>query len=237
MSAERFEELREAAWRCNLELPERGVVLYTFGNASAVDRERGVFAINPSGVVFSGLKVEDMVVVDLEGAVVDGRRRPSSDTPTHAVLYREFAGIGGIAHTHSTHATAWAQACRPIPILGTTHADLAPGEIPCTRLMSAEEAAGDYELTTGELIVERFRELDPLQTPMVLAVRHGPFAWGPSAEKAVEHCVMLEELARIAWLTLAIDGGIQPLEPWLSEKHFRRKHGGEAYYGQGEGRS
>jgi L-ribulose-5-phosphate 4-epimerase len=215
-----------------MELPERGVVLYTFGNASAVDRDSGVFAIKPSGIAYADLKPEDLVIVDLDGEVVDGRLRPSSDTATHALLYREFAGIGGVSHTHSPHATAWAQAGRPIPILGTTHADLAPGEIPCTRVMTEEETAGDYEVATGRLIVERFDDLDAAQTPMVLVARHGPFTWGATAEKAVEHSVMLEELARIAWLTVALDPRVLPLERWLSGKHFERKHGDGAYYGQ-----
>ena len=232
MSPAPHEELRERAWRANLELCERGVVVYTFGNASAVDRERGVFAIKPSGVAYAKLEPRDLVIVDLDGVVVDGRLRPSSDTATHAVLYREFPTIGGVAHTHSTYATAWAQAGRSIPILGTTHADLAPGEIPCTRVMSEAETAGDYEIATGELIVERFAALDPLTTPMVLVARHGPFTWGTTIEKAVEHSVMLEELARIAWLTVTLDPEVSPLEPWLAAKHYQRKHGGDAYYGQ-----
>lgn len=232
MSTDPFAELRERAWRANLELCARGIVVYTFGNASAVDRDRRVFAIKPSGVAYAELESRDLVIVDLDGEVVDGRLRPSSDTATHALLYREFPAIGGVAHSHSTHATAWAQAARAIPVLGTTHADLAPGEIPCTRVMSEEEAAGDYEVATGKLIAERIRRLDPLATPMVLVARHGPFTWGATVEKAVEHSVMLEELARIAWLTMTLDPAIAPLEPWLVAKHFQRKHGANAYYGQ-----
>ncbi len=233
MSTDPYAELRQRAWCANLELPAHGVVLYTFGNASAIDRERGVFAIKPSGISYSSLQPADLPVVDLEGELVDGALRPSSDTATHAVLYREFPSIGGVAHTHSTYATAWAQAGRAIPLLGTTHADLAPGEIPCTRVMTAAETAGDrYEIATGELIVERFRGLDPNETPMVLVARHGPFTWGPSAERAVEHSVLLEELAKLAWLTVALDPSIGPLEEWLRLKHFQRKHGENAYYGQ-----
>jgi len=164
--------------------------------------------------------------------VVEGRLKPSSDTPTHAVLYRSFTGIAGVAHTHSAYATAWAQAGRPIPVLGTTHADLLPVEVPCTGVLDETAVAGDYESATGELIVERFRDLDPLRLPMVLVARHGPFAWGRTAEEAVYHCVMLEELARTAWLTLALEPGMKPLEPWLVDKHFKRKHGPDAYYGQ-----
>jgi len=234
MSPDPYAELRERAWRANLALPAHGVVRFTFGNVSAVDRDRGVFTIKPSGVPYDTLRAEDLVVVDVEsGIAVDGKLRPSSDTPTHAVLYRAFPGVGGIAHAHSTYATAWAQAGRAIPVLGTTHADLAAGEIPCTRVLSEAELADDrYELATGELIVETFAGLDPAATPMVLVARHGPFAWGATVEKTVEHCVLLEELAKIAFLTRALDPEVEPLEGWLREKHFQRKHGASAYYGQ-----
>lgn len=232
MSTDPYAELRQRAWCANLELHAHGVVLYTFGNASAIDRERRVFAIKPSGVSYNSLQPADLPVVDLEGRLVDGELHPSSDTATHAVLYREFPTIGGVAHTHSTYATAWAQAGRAIPLLGTTHADLAPWEIPCTRLMRASESSGDYETATGELIVECFEHFDPEETQMVLVARHGPFTWGESAEQAVEHSVLLEELARIAYLTFALDPTAQPLEEWLRLKHFQRKHGEDAYYGQ-----
>jgi L-ribulose-5-phosphate 4-epimerase len=235
MSSDPYADLRQRAWNCNQELPAHGVVIGTFGNASAVDRERGIFAIKPSGVAYAELQPRDLAIVDLDGEVVDGALRPSSDTPTHALLYRAFSSIGGITHTHSSHATAWAQACRPIPLLGTTHADLAPEEIPCTRVMSAAETAGDYEIATGELIVERFADLDPGTTTMVLVARHGPFTWGATPEKAVEHSILLEELARIAFLTVTLDPEIEPLEAWLREKHFQRKHGPDAYYGQDNG--
>ncbi len=227
-----YRELKETAWSCNQELYRRGVVLYTFGNVSAADRERGVFAIKPSGVPYEDLQPADLVVVDFEGRVVEGRMHPSSDTPTHAVLYREFPGIGGVAHTHSTYAVAWAQARRPIPILGTTHADLLPEDVPCTEVMTEAAAQGDYETATGQLIVSCFRDRSWERVPMVLVAGHGPFAWGRTAEQAVYHCVMLEELARTAWLTVALDPGAGPLEPWLVRKHFERKHGRDAYYGQ-----
>ena len=227
-----YHSLRETAWRCNIELSQRGVAVYTFGNASALDRQQGAFAIKPSGVAYEELKPEDMVIVDLEGRVVDGRLQPSSDTNTHAVLYRHFSGIGGVAHTHSPYAVAWAQAERPIPILGTTHADFVAGDIPCTEVMSEEAAGGDYETETGNLIVRRFEDLSWEEVPMVLVARHGPFTWGETPEEAVYHSVMLEELARIAWITLSIDPEAGRLQPWLTRKHYERKHGEKAYYGQ-----
>jgi L-ribulose-5-phosphate 4-epimerase len=232
---EDYRTLREAAWAANRELNRRAAILYTFGNVSAADRDRGVFAIKPSGVPYEDLRPADMVVVDFEGRVVEGALRPSSDTPTHAALYRAFPGIGGVGHTHSTYAVAWAQAGRPIPILGTTHADLLPDDVPCTAVMTEEAVAGDYEAETGALIVECFRGRSWERVPMVLVARHGPFAWGHTAEEAVHHCVMLEELAHTAWLTVALDPGIGPLEPWLLRKHFERKHGPDAYYGQEQG--
>ena len=229
---DRYRTLKEAAWAANQDLTRRVTILYTFGNVSAADRERGVFAIKPSGVPYEDLRPADMVVVDFTGSVVEGRLRPSSDTATHAVLYREFPGIGGVGHTHSTYAVAWAQARRPIPILGTTHADLLPEDVPCTEALAEAAAERDYEAATGELIVACFRERSWERVPMVLVAGHGPFAWGATAEAAVHHCVMLEELARMAWLTLALEPGARPLEPWLVRKHFERKHGPDAYYGQ-----
>ena len=227
-----YRTLRERAWAANQDLNRRVTILYTFGNVSAADRDRGVFAIKPSGVPYDDLRPADMVVVDFEGRIVAGRLRPSSDTPTHAVLYRAFPGIGGVGHTHTTYAVAWAQARRPIPVLGTTHADLLPEAVPCTAVMSESDAGGDYEAATGNLIVSCFRTRSWERVPMVLVAGHGPFAWGPTAEAAVHHCVMVEELARTAWLTLALDPAIGPLEPWLVRKHFERKHGPAAYYGQ-----
>jgi len=231
-----FQDLRASAWRANMELQASGVVRYTFGNASAADRDRGVFAIKPSGVPYEELKPEDLVVVAFDGSVVSGELKPSTDTATHAVLYRAFEGIGGVAHTHSTYAVAWAQAGRSIPILGTTHADFLPEDVPCTAVLDEARTEGDYETETGNLIAACFKERSWQEVPMVVVARHGPFAWGATAEEAVYHCVMLEEIARTAWLTVALEPGVEPLEPWLVCKHFERKHGGDAYYGQKEGR-
>jgi L-ribulose-5-phosphate 4-epimerase len=225
-------ELKERAWKANLEIPKRGLAIYTFGNVSAFDAARGVLAIKPSGVAYEQLTVDDMVVVDLDGRVVDGRLRPSSDTPTHALLYRSFRGVGGIAHTHSTYATAWAQARAPIPILGTTHADHLAEDVPCTRLMDDEAVRGDYEVETGKQILECFRDRDPLHTPMVLVAGHAPFAWGTDADQAVYCAAVLEEIAKIALLTRAIDPDAARLPDALIRKHFERKHGADAYYGQ-----
>jgi L-ribulose-5-phosphate 4-epimerase len=227
-------ELKRIACRGNRELPRRHLVMHTFGNLSVADLARGEFAIKPSGVPYVELTPGMMVVLDLEGRVVEGKLRPSSDAPTHSVLYRSFPGVSGVMHTHSTHATAWAQACRPIPCLGTTHADFLPGPVPCTELMPEEQVRGDYEAATGLWIVRTFTELrlSPLETPMVLVGGHGPFAWGMTAEEALDHGAILEELARIAILTLRIDPAALPLPAYLTEKHFRRKHGQDAYYGQ-----
>lgn len=228
-----FKELKRQVFEANLELRDRGVVLYTFGNVSAADRKAGVIAIKPSGVPYHDLTPERIVVVDFEGRIAEGNLRPSSDTRTHLVLYREFAEIGGVAHTHSTYATAWAQACRPVPIFGTTHADLAPAEIPCTAIMADERIAGDYEEETGRQILETFRDRSYRDTRMVLVAGHGPFTWGDDAAAAVKHAVMLEELSKTALLTLRIDPNAMPLKQTLIQKHFQRKHGKDAYYGQG----
>lgn len=227
-----YAELKEEAFRANMEIPRRGLAIYTFGNVSALDRARGVFAIKPSGVAYEGLTAADIVVVDLEGKVVEGTLRPSSDTKTHAALYRAFPAIGGIVHTHSTYATAWAQACLPIPIYGTTHADYLAEDVPCTQVMSAEAVAGDYEAETGTQIVECFRSRNPEQTPMVLVAGHAPFAWGKTADKAVYHAVILEELAKMASLTHSLNPATPRLPEYLVRKHFERKHGKGAYYGQ-----
>src|SRR6186713_1435306 len=200
----RYEELKEQAFRANLEIPRRGLAIYTFGNVSALDAERGAFAIKPSGVVYENLTAADMVVVDLDAQVVEGTLRPLSDTRTHAALYRSFTGIGGIVHTHSTYATAWAQACKPIPIYGTTHADHLAEDVPCTELMTADAVSRDYEAETGTQIVDCFRTRDPHQTPMVLVAGHGVFTWGKTADKAVYHAVVLEELAKMASITHAL---------------------------------
>ena len=227
-----YADLREQAFRANLEIPRRGLAIYTFGNVSAFDAERAVFAIKPSGVAYEVLAAADMVVVDLDAKVVEGNLRPSSDTKTHAALYRAFKGIGGIVHTHSTYATGWAQARLPIPILGTTHADHLAEDVPCTEIMSPDAVGGDYEAETGTQIIDCFRTRDPLQTPMVLVAGHGPFTWGKTADKAVYHAVVLEELAKIASITRALDPDARRLPEHLVRKHFERKHGKGAYYGQ-----
>ncbi|HVY39827.1 MAG TPA: L-ribulose-5-phosphate 4-epimerase [Polyangia bacterium] len=227
-----YSDLKEQAWQANMEIPRRGLAIYTFGNVSALDAARGAFAIKPSGVPYETLKAEHMVVVDLDGKIVEGTLRPSSDTKTHAALYRAFDGVGGIVHTHSTYATAWAQAGMPIPIYGTTHADHLAEDVPCTAVMSAEAVNGDYEAETGTQIIDCFRKRDPGQTPMVLVAGHGPFAWGKTAEKAVYHAVVLEELAKIASITRSLAPNAPRLPDYLIRKHFERKHGKSAYYGQ-----
>jgi L-ribulose-5-phosphate 4-epimerase len=227
-----YADLKEQAWRANMEIPRRGLAIYTFGNVSAVDRERGVFAIKPSGVAYEGLTAGDVVVIGLDGKVVEGSLRPSSDTKTHAALYRAFKEIGGIAHTHSTYATAWAQARLPIPIYGTTHADHLAEDVPCTELMTAEAVEKDYEAETGKQIIDCFQTRNPAETPMVLVAGHGPFTWGPTAEKAVYHAAVLEELAKIACITRGLDPDAARLPEHLVRKHFERKHGKGAYYGQ-----
>jgi len=225
-------ELRDRVLAANLEIPRRGLAIYTFGNVSALDPAQGVLAIKPSGVPYDRLTVEDIVVVDLEGKLVDSRLRPSSDTRTHIVLYRSFPGVGGIIHTHSTYATGWAQACTPIPIYGTTHADHLAEDVPCTELLADEALAGDYETATGHQIVTCFRERNPLHTPMVLVAGHGPFAWGSDADKAVYNGAVLEEIARMAFITRSINSDAPRLSRSLVNKHFERKHGKDAYYGQ-----
>ncbi|HXU65675.1 MAG TPA: L-ribulose-5-phosphate 4-epimerase [Polyangia bacterium] len=227
-----YADLKEQAWRANMEIPRRGLAIYTFGNVSAFDADRAVFAIKPSGVAYDDLKADDIVIVDLDAKIVEGDMRPSSDTKTHACLYRAFRGIGGIVHTHSTYATAWAQAGLPIPIMGTTHADHLAEDIPCTAVMTAEAVERDYEAETGAQIIDCFRARDPRQIPMVLVAGHGVFAWGKTADKAVYHAVVLEELAKIAAITRSLDPKAQRLPDYLVRKHFERKHGKNAYYGQ-----
>ena len=227
-----FAELKREAYEANVALPRHGLINLTFGNASAIDRAKGAFAIKPSGVDYAALSPDDMVVVDLDGRIVEGRLRPSSDTPTHRKLFLAFAGVGGVVHTHSSHATAFAQAGRPIPIFGTTHADYFNGPIPVTRKMTAAEIAGAYEWETGNVIVERFAEIDPADFPGVLVNRHAPFAWGPNVAKAVETAVAMECVAEMALMSLALAPDLEPIEPELLARHFRRKHGAGAYYGQ-----
>jgi L-ribulose-5-phosphate 4-epimerase len=225
-------ELKREAYEANLLLPKHGLINLTFGNASAVDRTRGIFAIKPSGVDYSVLKAADMVLVDLEGKKVEGKLNPSSDTPTHRRLYLGFASIGGIVHTHSSCATAFAQAGRSVPIFGTTHADYFYGNIPVTRKMTAKEIASAYEWETGNVILERFKKIDPLDCPAVLVNRHAPFTWGPTVAKAVEVAVAAECCAHMALMSLQLEPKLRPIEPELLNKHFKRKHGPDAYYGQ-----
>jgi L-ribulose-5-phosphate 4-epimerase len=227
-----YRELKERAWAANMEVPKRALAIYTFGNVSAYDADKGVLAIKPSGVEYEKLTVDQMVVVDLDGKTVEGELRPSSDTRTHIVLYRRFHGVGGIVHTHSSFATGWAQSCSPIPIYGTTHADFLAEDVPCTEMMSEEAARRDYETETGNQIVECFRERDPFRMPMVLVAGHGPFAWGETPERAVYHAAVLEEIAKMAFVTHTIKPKAVRLPEYLVRKHFDRKHGREAYYGQ-----
>ncbi len=229
-------DIKERAYEANLEIPRRGLAIYTFGNVSAFDPGRGLLAIKPSGVAYDALRLDDMVVLDLKERIVEGELRPSSDTRTHVALYRAFRGIGGIAHTHSTYATGWAQARLSIPIYGTTHADHLAEDVPCTALMSDEAVERDYEAETGRQIVDCFRERDPLYTPMVLVAGHGPFTWGRTAAEAVYHAAVLEEIARMAFVTRALAPGAARLPDRLIRKHFERKHGKDAYYGQGRTR-
>jgi L-ribulose-5-phosphate 4-epimerase len=230
-----LEELKREAFEANLALPREGLINLTFGNASAIDRARGIFAIKPSGVDYSALKPADMVLVDLEGKIVEGSLRPSSDTPTHRRLFIAFSEIGGVVHTHSSHATAFAQAGREIPIFGTTHADYFYGAIPVTRKMTAAEIGGGaYEWETGNVIVERFAQgaLDPHDFPAVLVNRHAPFTWGKTVGKAVEVAVAVECIADMALMSLQLSPDLTSIEPELLNKHFKRKHGPGAYYGQ-----
>lgn len=229
-----LEELKKAVCEANKELPKYGLVTFTWGNVSAIDREKGLFVIKPSGVEYDALTPEDMVVVDLDGKKVEGRYNPSSDTATHAELYKAFLEIGGIVHTHSSYATSWAQAGRPIPCYGTTHADYIYGEIPCVRCLTAEEIQDAYEENTGHLIVNEFQRLgkDPEAVPAVLCKNHGPFAWGKDAKEAVHNAVVLEEVAKMAYRAETINPRIQPAPQELQDKHYYRKHGANAYYGQ-----
>lgn len=229
-----FQNLREECWEANRRLPATGLVDLTFGNVSVLDRAQGVLAIKPSGVEYTALRPEDIVLVSLEtGEALGKALRPSSDTPTHRRLLQAFAGVNAIVHTHSRHAVAFAQAGRGIPCLGTTHADYFHGEIPVTRVMTPEETGGDYEWETGNVIVERFQGLNPLDIPAVLVNGHGPFAWAGSAAKAVENARALEIVAEMAWKTLALQPQAPPLPRHVLDKHHSRKHGTGAYYGQG----
>ena len=232
-----LEALKQAVYEANMELPRRKLVTYTWGNVSGIDREKGLFVIKPSGVSYDELRPEDMVVMDLQGNQVEGSLHPSSDTKTHLVLYNAFPGIGGIVHTHSPYAVGWAQAGRDIPAYGTTHADYFYGPIPCARNLTAEEIEEDYETNTGHVIVETFRQrgIDPLHVPAVICRSHGPFTWGKDAAQAVYHSVVVEEVARMALFTEQIAPNADPAHQCMLDKHFLRKHGPNAYYGQSGG--
>jgi L-ribulose-5-phosphate 4-epimerase len=227
-----LEALRTEVYEANLELVRRGLVLYTFGNASGVSREQGLVAIKPSGVPYEKMTPADMVIVDLDGRVVEGKLRPSSDLPTHVALYRAFPAIGGVVHTHSRHATAWAQACREIPCFGTTHADYFYGPVPVTAPLTLADIQSEYEANTGVAIIRMMEARDPLGCPAALVAGHGPFTWGTSAADAAHMAAIVEELAAMALQTLALNPAALPISEALRDKHYFRKHGPTAYYGQ-----
>ena len=229
-----LEELRKAVWEANMELPRRNLVTYTWGNVSGIDREKGLIVIKPSGVEYEDLTPEKLVIVDLDNNIVEGNLNPSSDTKTHVELYRAFPTLGGIVHTHSPHAVAWAQAGRDIPCYGTTHADYFYGPVPCARSLTAEEVEEDYERNTGKVIIETFTErgLDPKAVPGVICRNHGPFTWGKDAAQAVYHAVVLEEVAKMAMYTITIEPNTPSAPQHVQDKHYMRKHGPNAYYGQ-----
>jgi L-ribulose-5-phosphate 4-epimerase len=226
-----LDKLKIDVFKANLDLVANGLVIHTWGNVSGRDKESGLIVIKPSGVSYESMKPEDMVVIDPEGRVVDGIYKPSTDAPTHLVLYKTFPELGGIVHTHSSYATSWAQAGRAIPPFGTTHADHYNGEVPCSRLLTDREIETDYERNTGEVIIETLGGVKPLTVPSVLVNCHGPFCWGTDAENAVYNAVALEEIARMAFYTVLL-GKTEPISEFLLDKHFRRKHGTDAYYGQ-----
>jgi L-ribulose-5-phosphate 4-epimerase len=227
-----YSELKREVFEANMELNRRNLVVYTWGNVSQIDRAQGVVAIKPSGVAYEVMTVDDIVVVDLENNIVEGKMRPSSDTKTHTHLYRHFESIGGVTHTHSTYATAWAQTQQGIPCYGTTHADYAYGEIPCTAVMSDAQIERDYEEETGVQITDCFKARSPLEVPMVIVAGHAPFTWGKNGADAVYHAVILEEIARMAYLTKTLAPATQALKQGIVDKHYLRKHGKNAYYGQ-----
>jgi len=227
-----FEDLKKAVCQANIELHRQKLTICSWGNVSGIDREAGVMVIKPSGVAYEALTPAMMVVCDMEGKVVEGDLKPSSDTPIHLELYKSFETIGGVCHTHSPQATMWAQACREIPCLGTTHADYFYGAVPVTEALSREEIEGDFEINTGKLIVRRFKNLNPVQMPAVLVANHGPFTWGQAAVEAVEAAVVLEQVALIAAGTLGINPQQQAISQDLLDRHYLRKHGKDAYYGQ-----
>ena len=229
-----LEQLKKDVYEANMELPRRGLITYTWGNVSGRDAQTGYFVIKPSGVDYDKLTPEDMVVVDLDGKVIEGKYRPSSDTPTHIELYKKYPELGGIVHTHSPEATSWAQAGRSIPLYGTTHADYFYGPIPCARSLTKEEIEGEYEKNTGLVIIETFEQngINPVYTPGVLCCNHGPFTWGKDAAEAVHNAVVLEEVAKMATKTEMINPRVQSAPDTIRDKHFFRKHGANAYYGQ-----
>ena len=226
-----LEKLKNEVFRTNLDLVKKGLVIHTWGNVSGRDKESGLIVIKPSGVSYESMKPDDMVVIDIEGKVVEGKFKPSTDAPTHLILYKTYDSIGGIVHTHSTYATSWAQAGKPIPPFGTTHADHYYGEVPCTRLLTDNEIGINYEINTGKVIIETLGPVNPLILPSVLVNSHGPFCWGKDPESAVYNAVALEEIARMAFYTVML-GRTEPVEKSLLDKHFKRKHGKDAYYGQ-----
>ena len=228
-----LEALKQEVLEANLLLPKHGLITFTWGNVSGIDRESGLVVIKPSGVSYDGMTVEDMVVVDLQGKVVEGKWKPSSDTPTHLALYRAFPKMGGIVHTHSRWATSFAQAGLPIPAMGTTQGDYFYGDIPCTRKMTPAEIAGEYELETGNVIIETFKDIDPMTIPAVLVHSHGPFTWGTDAMNAVHNAVVLEEVAFMDYHALSMNPGAGRMQQELLDKHYLRKHGANAYSGQG----
>jgi len=232
LSKSSLKQLREDVLDANLELVRRGLVLYTFGNASGIDREKGLVVIKPSGVPYNKMKPEHLVVSDLSGRIVEGKLRPSSDLPTHLVLYKAFSDIGGVVHTHSEYATAWAQARREIPCFGTTHADYFHGPVPVTDSMPEDEIAGEYEKNTGDAIIRRFRNGVAASTPGVLVANHGPFTWGPDVKTAAHNAAVLESIARMAFFTITINAEASAIGKPLHDRHYLRKHGSQAYYGQ-----
>ncbi len=226
-----LEHLKEQVYNANMGLVKHNLVVLTWGNVSGIDRESGLVVIKPSGVDYDRLKVSDMVVVDLEGNVVEGKLRPSSDTPTHVCLYKSFPTVEGIVHTHSTYATSWAQACRPVPVFGTTHSDTFHGMVPCTRILTKKEVETDYEANTGLVISETLKGTDPLHMPGILVANHGPFSWGVSPSDALQNAIILEETAKMAFFTVSL-GQVKEIQKYLLDKHFLRKHGPGSYYGQ-----
>ncbi len=227
-----LEGLKQQVYEANMELPKRGLITYTWGNVSGIDREKGLIVIKPSGIEYEILRPEDLVVLDLEGNQIEGKYKPSSDTPTHLELYKAFPEIGGVVHTHSPWATTWAQAGKSIPAYGTTHADYFYGEIPCARGLTPKEIQSDYEKNTGLVIIETFKGRNPLEIPGVLCTNHGPFTWGKNAEEAVHNAVVLEEVAKMAFNARQLESHLEAMPQVLMDKHFLRKHGSNAYYGQ-----